>query len=213
MLMPLTRSPTEQQARFIAEYLANGGKASQAYKIAYPKAENWTDNAVRVAACRLLKASAVKAAIDKTRVMVAASEPEPLDELRAMSVAMVRAGAVKPVEGTPLSGDVLPPEQTLSVQERTRQAFAHSLAGCIADQEKAMAMAEAAGNAAAYSRAAEVKAKLLGHMVDRTENRNLHAVVDPDEARPDISSMWERTVGRGPVLDALPTPEPDQDGA
>jgi hypothetical protein len=55
-----------------------------------------------------------------------------------------------------------------------------------------MAMAEAAGNAAAYSRAAEVKAKLLGHMVDRSESRNLHAVLDPGEAMPDISLIWAR---------------------
>jgi hypothetical protein len=104
--------PTQQQTQFIAEYLANGGKASRAYRTAYPKSEKWTDGAVHVAACRLLKAQAVKAAIDKTRIMVAANEPEPLDDLRAVSSEMVRTGIVEPITGPSMSSEVLPPEQS-----------------------------------------------------------------------------------------------------
>ena len=205
----MAREITEKQAQFVLKYLQNGRQATKAYRAAYPSAATWTDNAVRVEACRLLKNPAVQATLKNAKVDVATTRPHRLDELRAASVDMVRTGAIEPAEAAPVSGDVLPPEQPTAQAERTRQAFAHSLAGCIADQEKAMAMAEAAGNAAAYSRAAEVKAKLLGHMIDRSEGRHLHAVVDPAAEQPDISSIWTRTT----AAPTLPAPSSDQDAA
>ena len=63
----------------------------------------------------------------------------------------------------------------------------HSLQDCIADQERAMELAEASGNASAYAQAAMNKAKLLGHVTDRAEVRT--GQLDPEEAKPDMSSI------------------------
>src|SRR4029078_2665113 len=61
------RRLAEKQARFLSEYLENGGQAAKAYRIAYPGASEWSDNAVRVEACRLLKNALVGAELDKGR--------------------------------------------------------------------------------------------------------------------------------------------------
>ena len=66
----------------------------------------------------------------------------------------------------------------------------HSLQDCIADQERAMELAEAAGNASAYAQAAMNKAKLLGHVTDKVDQRT--GALDPAQAKPDIARLWER---------------------
>ena len=70
----------------------------------------------------------------------------------------------------------------------------HSLQDCIADQERAMELAEASGNASAYAQAAMNKAKLLGHVMDKAEVKT--GQLDPEEAKPDISAIWARAMAR-----------------
>jgi hypothetical protein len=49
----MLRPPTEQQSRFMAEYLTNGGKATDAYRIAYPKSQHWTNGASKSQASKV----------------------------------------------------------------------------------------------------------------------------------------------------------------
>jgi hypothetical protein len=66
----------------------------------------------------------------------------------------------------------------------------HSLQDCIADQERAMDLAEASGNASAYAQAAMNKAKLLGHVTDKVEQRT--GALNSEEAKLDISAILAR---------------------
>jgi phage terminase small subunit len=83
------------------------------------------------------------------------------------------------------------------LQEAITKKTTRTIEDSIQEQEKAMAMAEQSGNAAAYSNASMAKAKLLGFLIDRAEVRT--GALDPDEARPDISSIWARTVAGKPI--------------
>lgn len=49
----MDRPPTPAHRVFIREYVENGGHASAAYRIAYPKSKKWTDGAVKVEAFHL----------------------------------------------------------------------------------------------------------------------------------------------------------------
>ena len=89
------------------------------------------------------------------------------------------------------------PKVTIAINEH-RAALAkkarHSLQDCIADQERAMELAEASGNASAYAQADMNKAKLLGHVTDKVEQRT--GALDPEDAKPDISAIWTRAIVR-----------------
>jgi phage terminase small subunit len=219
------RQLTDKQARFVAEYLANGENAARAYRLAYPKSTSWSENALHVEACRTLKNPLVVAAIEKARMDAAIelvrnaelSTVEQIAQVRAEAVEQVRAGGVSDSAEAPLMSAALRlAEEPLSPTERARQAFARSLEGCVQDQEKAMRLAEESGNASAFAAAAMNKAKLLGFVADRSESRNLHMTLDPQEARPDISSIWARTLGtrQGPLaIEHQPaSPRPADEG-
>ena len=65
-----------------------------------------------------------------------------------------------------------------------------------------MELAEASGNASAYAQAAMNKAKLLGHVTDKAEVKT--GQLDPEEAKPDISSIWARALARAEDQSATP---------
>ena len=66
-----------------------------------------------------------------------------------------------------------------------------TLEDLVAEQAQAMQLAAETRNATAFAAASMNKAKLLGMLVDKAEVRT--GVLDPDEAKPDISSIWART--------------------
>ena len=52
-----------------------------------------------------------------------------------------------------------------------------------------MALAEAASNPSAYAQAALNKAKLLGHLTERAEIKQM-TVSTPSDLRPDLAKLW-----------------------
>lgn len=57
---------TGEELSFVQEWLVDGN-ATRAFKVAWPHAEEWTDNAVRVEACRRLQKPNVRLTIDACR--------------------------------------------------------------------------------------------------------------------------------------------------
>jgi hypothetical protein len=66
-----------------------------------------------------------------------------------------------------------------------------------------MKLAEVSGNTSAYAQAAMNKAKLLGHVTDKAEVRT--GQLDPEEAKPDISSIWARAIAKAEDQSATAT--------
>jgi phage terminase small subunit len=160
------RRLTEKQARFVSEYLENGGQAAKAYRIAYPGASEWSDNAVRVEACRLLKNSLVRAELDKDR--------ESIEKLTKAAVERVTSTVVERVASKVLVSAQITADVIL------------------AELEAAYRVAEASGNAAAMVQASLGRAKVAGILVERTENKNLTATVTPADQAPDLAGIWGR---------------------
>jgi phage terminase small subunit len=72
-----------------------------------------------------------------------------------------------------------------------------TLEDLVAELDKAAQLAQQTSNATAYATAIMHKAKLLGLVTDKAEVRT--GALDPDEAKPDISSIWARTVADKPI--------------
>jgi phage terminase small subunit len=165
------RRLTEKQARFLSEYLENGGQAAKAYRIAYPGASEWSDNAVRVEACRLLKNPLVRTELDKGR--------ESIEELTKAAVERVTTTVVERVASKALVSAQITADVIL------------------AELEAAYRVAEASGNAAAMVQASLGRAKVAGLLVERTENKNLTATVTPADQAPDLAGIWAKVAVTG----------------
>jgi phage terminase small subunit len=159
------RRLTEKQARFVSEYLENGGQAAKAYRIAYPGASEWSDNAVRVEACRLLKHPLVRAELDKGRESI----EELTKAVERVTTTVVERVASKVLVSAQITADVI-----------------------LAELEAAYRVAEASGNAAAMVQASLGRAKVAGLLVERTENKNLTATITPADQAPDLAGIWAR---------------------
>lgn len=68
--MPENSELTPMQMAF-CQAVVDGNNQADAYRIANPKAQSWTDNAVRVSACRLMAMSNVKLMVDTLRAELA----------------------------------------------------------------------------------------------------------------------------------------------
>lgn len=69
---PAVEKPlTPQQEKFCQQVVLNGGKKSEAYRVAYPKSLNWKDKTVNEAASRLSGNSKVQARIAELQAKVA----------------------------------------------------------------------------------------------------------------------------------------------
>jgi phage terminase small subunit len=83
------------------------------------------------------------------------------------------------------------------IQAQALKKTSTTLEDLVAELDKAAQLAQQTSNATAYATAIMHKAKLLGLVTDKAEVRT--GALDPDEARPDISSIWARAVADEPI--------------
>jgi len=62
-----THPPTEQQSAFAREYMTNGGKAVEAYKLTYGDKEGWSAEVMSTAAYKIKVSSGVQREIKRLR--------------------------------------------------------------------------------------------------------------------------------------------------
>lgn len=80
---------SRQQA--FARHIAEGKTNSEAYRLAYPRSQNWTSKAVRTRAARLMENAGVKRAVEELRRESDAESVMELRELRRRVTAKLRA--------------------------------------------------------------------------------------------------------------------------